>query len=396
MIVPIGDSPNPRFTPWVNYALIALNVGVFLSFLPEMGTSADSGSPALLAYLEAIMRERGASLEQARQLATSISRYDLVVWEHGYRPVAPSAIDAATAMFLHGGWSHLLGNMLFLWIYGDNVEHHLGRFRYVLFYVLAGLVAALGDGLLRPESAIPSVGASGAISGVLGAYFLWFPRNRVRLFVLLFPFFVNTIEVGARWVLGAYILFNNVMPLLFSGATGGVSYGAHLGGFAAGLGAAWLWSLGAGRPEPEIRDFRRFSPGADDPVMAFAEALSRGWFERAAALYLQLPRSVSEERIDADDKLDLAAGLESEGHDRGALHVLQRVVAEHPSDRAGGEARTAAARLLLRQGLPVEAFQLLRDAVELPIDPETRQEAQALMHAIRADLRVVPSGGWWG
>ena len=203
MIIPIGDTPNPRFTPWVNYALIAANVVVFLLFLPDMAARADLSDPVLKAYIDTIVRERGGLLANLSDIAAHVSAYDLVVFQHGYRPTSPSLIDALTSMFLHGGWAHLAGNMLFLWIYGDNVEHRMGRWQYAVFYIGVGIAGALGDGLLRSQSGIPTVGASGAISGVLGAYFLWFPANRVRLFVFLFPFLMRTFEVPARWVLGA-------------------------------------------------------------------------------------------------------------------------------------------------------------------------------------------------
>lgn len=395
MILPIGDSPNPRFTPWINYLLIAANVGVFLLFLPKMGTQAELFDPALREYLDAIVRERGASMDQLQQLATTITQYDLVVFKHGFRPIAPNLPDAFAAMFLHGGWSHLLGNMLFLWIYGDNVEHHLGRFRYLLFYLVCGVLAAYGDGVIRSGASIPSVGASGAISGVLGAYFLWFPRNKVRLFVMLFPIFFRTVEVGARWVLGAYVVFNNLMPLLLSGGSGGVSYGAHLGGFAAGLGAAWLWQIALHSPEPDVRALGAVRERDDDPVSAFSEALRGGWFERAAGLYLRLPRSVGEERIGGDEKLDLAAGLESRGLNRAALNVLERVIAEHRYDYTGSEARTSAARLMMKAGLPVEAFQLLKQATAMPMEASVRDDAERLMVEIKSNLQVVPPGGWW-
>jgi len=395
VFLPIGDTPNPRFTPWVNYALIVTNVVVFLVFLPEMGVGAGLADPVLREYLDAIGKARGLLPADLRLLASSVSEYDLLVFEHGYRPIAPSLLDAVSAMFLHAGWSHLLGNMLFLWIYGDNVEHHLGRWQYLLFYLVAGIAGALGDGMLRPDSPIPTVGASGAISGVLGAYFLWFPANRVRIFVFFFPFIMRTIEVGARWVIGFYILIDNILPLVVSGGAGQVSYGAHLGGFSVGLLAAFLWTRVLDRPEPGVRDYRRFGGPSEDPVTAFREALASGWYERAASLFTRLPGHVTEERIRVDDKLDLAAGLESEGHDRAALNVLERVIREHHHGAEAGEARVAAARLLLGFELPVEAWQVLRQAMTLPLQADVAAEAAELERQIRARLRVVPADGWW-
>ena len=151
MFLPIGDSPNFRSTPWVTYALIAVNVIVFVMLWPLQHTPADRSDPAARAYAVTLAEERGVRVEQ-------LSAYDALVFRYGLKPRMPSLPDMVTAMFLHGGWLHLLGNMLFLWIYGDNVEHRLGRLGYLIAYLAAGLAAGFGDMLLRPGSAIPSVG----------------------------------------------------------------------------------------------------------------------------------------------------------------------------------------------------------------------------------------------
>ncbi|MFN7953701.1 MAG: rhomboid family intramembrane serine protease [bacterium] len=142
-----------------------------------------------------------------------------------------------TSMFLHASWMHFLGNMLFLWIFGDNVEDRLGKPRFVLFYLLCGTVAALIQTYLVPRSGVPMVGASGAIAGVLGSYFLFFPRARVLTVVPIF-FFIQVIEIPAFFFLGFWFL----MQFLSGAATvgdagngGGVAFGAHVGGFLAGL-----------------------------------------------------------------------------------------------------------------------------------------------------------------
>ena len=136
-----------------------------------------------------------------------------------------------TSMFMHGGIMHLAGNMLYLWIFGDNVEVVLGRLRFVLFYLLCGVAAALTQALLDPGSKIPMIGASGAISGVLGAYFLLFPRASVR--VLMFPF--GLVAVPALIVLGLWFLFQLFDGLRGPSGEGGVAFWAHVGGFIAGL-----------------------------------------------------------------------------------------------------------------------------------------------------------------
>ena len=136
-------------------------------------------------------------------------------------------------MFLHGGFAHLAGNMLFLWIYGNNCEQRLGKLGYLVVYLATGFAASFGDIALRPDSNIPGVGASGAISGVLGLYIVWFPRNTVRLLVPIPPAFPR-FDLQARWVLGFYIIAQNILPAMMGGE-GGVAYGAHIGGFIAGM-----------------------------------------------------------------------------------------------------------------------------------------------------------------
>ena len=136
------------------------------------------------------------------------------------------------SMFLHGSWGHILGNMWFLWLFGNNVEDSMGRARYVGFYLLCGLAAAMAQVLANPSSVVPMVGASGAISGVMGAYVLLFPRARVYTLVPL-GFFITTLALPAWVMLGYWI----VLQLLGSlgGAESGVAFGAHVGGFVAGL-----------------------------------------------------------------------------------------------------------------------------------------------------------------
>jgi membrane associated rhomboid family serine protease len=147
-------------------------------------------------------------------------------------------------MFLHGGWGHLLGNMLFLWIFGDNIEHRLGHVRFVLFYLGAGLVASAAHIMFNAASAVPAVGASGAISGVLGGYLLMFPGNRV--YVLTWG---GVMAVPAMFMLGLWIVtqfVNGVGSLALTPETGGggVAYMAHIGGFVAGLVLAPLFAIG--------------------------------------------------------------------------------------------------------------------------------------------------------
>jgi len=244
MVLPIGDRPNPPGVPWGTQALIALNVAVFvLLVVPLASTPADPADPRVAEYLRLVVRHAGG----AGSLPGQLTAYDLFVLDWGFRSGAPSLRTLVTAMFLHAGALHLFGNMLFLWIYGDNVEHRLGTVRFVLAYLGTGVVATLTHALVASGSTLPMIGASGAVSGVLGCYFVWFPRNVVRLMWLLPPFLFRVFEVPARVVLGLYLVLDNLLPSLSTGAVGGVAYAAHLGGFAAGVALAWAADRG-GRP----------------------------------------------------------------------------------------------------------------------------------------------------
>ena len=140
-----------------------------------------------------------------------------------------------TSMFLHGSWMHLLGNMWFLWLFGNNVEDSMGRLRFLIFYLLCGLAAAMGQVLTNPDSAIPMVGASGAISGIMGAYLVLYPNVRVYALVFL-GFFVTSIALPAWMMLGYWFLIQFVSGLAaFGGDIGDVAFWAHIGGFAAGV-----------------------------------------------------------------------------------------------------------------------------------------------------------------
>jgi membrane associated rhomboid family serine protease len=210
-LIPLRDTVRSRTAPVVTVALIAVNVLVFLHEV------------ALGPYLERFV------------MAYGLIPGRLVDWPGD--PLDPARfLPLLTSMFWHGGWLHLLGNMLYLWIFGDNVEDRLGHFRYLLFYLAAGIAAALTQVALNPTSALPTVGASGAIAGVLGAYLISYPRARVLTFVplFIFPWFV---EIPAF----AYLILWFLMQLLAGigslGApeTGGVAVWAHVGGFVAGV-----------------------------------------------------------------------------------------------------------------------------------------------------------------
>lgn len=160
---------------------------------------------------------------------------------------------SVVSMFLHGGWLHIIGNMWFLWVFGDNVEDALGHGAFVVFYLICGLVATLAQAIVDPGSTVPMVGASGAIAGVLGAYLVWFPWSRVRTFIFLGVFF-TVAELPAPLFLVMWFViqfFSGTLSLAAASGGGGVAFFAHIGGFVAGLAAAlWLRRRGIAQRRP--------------------------------------------------------------------------------------------------------------------------------------------------
>jgi membrane associated rhomboid family serine protease len=239
VFIPLGDDPNPRGLHWMTLVLIVVNVAVYvLITLPLSSQPANPADPRVTEYLSAIARHLPPGARPA-DVARTLTEYDLFVFDWGFRPVSMSLTDLFASMFLHGGFMHLAGNMLFLWIYGNNVEDRLGPIGFLVAYLLTGVAATAFQTAFNLNSAIPMVGASGAISGVLGFYLRWFPHHSVRVFVFLFPFYVGTTMLSASLVLWGYLILDNVVPFLVASPTGGgVAHGAHIGGFIAGFAAA--------------------------------------------------------------------------------------------------------------------------------------------------------------
>jgi membrane associated rhomboid family serine protease len=146
----------------------------------------------------------------------------------------PALLTVVTSMFLHGGWMHLIGNMLFLWIFGNNVEDAMGHYRFILFYLLCGSTAVLAQTLISPDSMVPMIGASGAISGVLGAYLLLYPHARVLVLIPL-GLLTRLIYLPALLVLGFWLVLQVISSLLADPNQPGIAFGAHVGGFIAGM-----------------------------------------------------------------------------------------------------------------------------------------------------------------
>ena len=384
MIIPLSDAPNPGGRPYVTYALIALNVLVYaLVSLPLGSQPADPGSPSFQAYLEVVRNQLPAGVP-AGAVLENISAYDLFVFDHGYKPAAPQIPDLFVSLFLHGGFLHLFGNMLFLWIYGDNVEYRLGRLGYLIAYLGTGVAATLFFSLFAPDSEVPLVGASGAISGILGFYFLWFPRNTVRLFVFLFPFFMNTVAIGARLVLGLYLLVDNLLPFLVSGGgSGGVAHGAHIGGFLAGMAGAWIIDRrGVGSADA------RYTPGVaveDAPGSAVSAALQSGDLARAAAAYFALPPERTRRALPPAGSLALGGWLEANGHAEAALVVYRRHLRDYPSDPTAAAAHVGAGLVQFDHlGQVAPAYQHFLEALDLNPDEATAARARSALARIAA------------
>jgi membrane associated rhomboid family serine protease len=386
MFLPVGDQPNPRGTPIANYAILAANVAIYLVLsLPLSLRPADPSDPRLAEYVEIIRQNLppGVSIQEVLQ---QVSEYDLFVFSWGYRPAEPSVLALFASMFLHGGFAHLFGNMLFLWIYGDNVEHRLGSARYVFWYLLTGACATLFHAVFDSGSRIPLVGASGAISGVLGFYFLWFPRNTVRVWVLLFPFFMNVVLLPARLVLGFYLILDNILPFLLTRGTpgAGVAYGAHIGGFLAGLAVAWFKNRKEVTERPsEYRDFPRAS--GPTPREALHESLRRADMAKAAELYFELPPGETRRLLSPDDSIALANWLARNGHPRAALTLYQRHLRDYPRGPGAAEAHAYAGLIQLHAlREPTAAYQHLVEALDYDPPPELETMVRRALAEIAA------------
>ena len=212
-MLPIGDDEGSAHgARLVTIALIALNLLVF--FL-ELGQGSEGALQSFITAWGVVPREYSVG--------------------HDIPPTIPLPYWSTliTSMFLHGGWMHLGGNMLYLWIFGDNLEKVMGALRFALFYLLCGLAASLAHIAFGASSNVPAVGASGAISGVLGGYLLMFPQNRVRVLMRGGVSSVPAIVVLGFWIVIQFI--NGIGSLAATTETGGVAYMAHIGGFVAGL-----------------------------------------------------------------------------------------------------------------------------------------------------------------
>jgi membrane associated rhomboid family serine protease len=380
MFIPIGDAPNPKGTPFVTWALIGANLAVFLLVNVPLGARRpDYRDPAFREYVQVMSRELDDGA-QLRQLVAQTSAYELFAFEHGYRPNAPHLASLLSCMFLHGGFMHLAGNMLFLWIYGDNVERRLGGGAYLLAYLATGVVATLAHALVFSSSDVPLVGASGAISGVLGFYYVLFPRNTVRMLAFLPPFLMHVFVVPARLVLGAYLLLDNLLPFVLAGE-GGVAHGAHIGGFIAGAAAAWV--IERRRVDGHPAEVEVVPHPAS--VEGLRESLGVGDYAEAARHYFALPSSLTRGAFSPDEAVALAGWLRTGGNPDAALTLLRRVVRDFSRAPGLGEAYALAGAILLEdRGEPTAAYQYLLEALELGASPSTEAAVRRLLAEIEA------------
>jgi membrane associated rhomboid family serine protease len=215
-VIPYKDDNPTHIIPFITIGIIILNIAVFFSQL------ASSAGMNTITY------------------AYGAIPYSLLTFE-SQQPVHP-AMTVFSSMFMHGGLFHLGGNMLYLWIFGNNIEDRLGHVRFIIFYLFCGICAAYSHALTNPDSTIPMIGASGAVSGILGAYILLFPRANVHTLLFL-GFFITTVKIPALIVIGFWAIIQFLNGMVSSGLqnTGGVAWFAHLGGFLIGLLTIKVW-----------------------------------------------------------------------------------------------------------------------------------------------------------
>ena len=242
-MIPLKDDNPTNSTPIITYIIIGICVVVFL-----LEISSPNYSSGALFYSWGVIP---ASLV-----------HNLQVPEEIYR--VPPMATLITSMFMHGGFMHLIGNMLYMWIFADNIEDELGKTKFIIFYILSGIAAALTQVYMNTESTVPMVGASGAIGGVLGAYIVNHPRAKVLVLIPL-GFFTQIIKVPAIFVLGIWFILQFVSSAFSSSSGGGVAYGAHIGGFIFGAIAILFFNRGVKRSIRKKSIIRKTSAKIKNP-----------------------------------------------------------------------------------------------------------------------------------
>ena len=232
-MIPLADSSKtPGATAWVNITFIAINIAAFLFtvFLSELDRN--------IAYFRfGVVPLEFTNADVFNVIVERTTSVDV-------SPIVPSWATLITSMFLHGGWAHILGNMVFLWVFGDALESRFGHVGYAAFYLAGGIAASAVHILFNWESLVPAVGASGAIAAILGAYLLLYPRRRIR--TLFMMGFITIMNVPALWLLVMWAIiqvFSGIGSIGSTATGGGVAYWAHVGGFVAGVAAIAGWRI---------------------------------------------------------------------------------------------------------------------------------------------------------
>jgi membrane associated rhomboid family serine protease len=226
-VIPYKDENPAELTPLVTVGVIVVNV---LAWVLVQGAGGNDEA------LAASVCQLGLIPGELLRTVPPGTAVPIGAGMHCVLSAAPHWSTVLTSMFMHGGWIHLLGNMWFLWIFGNNIEDSMGHARFAVFYLVGGVIAALTQVLVDPHSAVPMVGASGAISGVMGAYVLLFPRVRVHTLVWL-GFFVTTVTLPAYLMLGYWFVYQLLLGTVgvLAQVEGGTAFWAHIGGFLAGM-----------------------------------------------------------------------------------------------------------------------------------------------------------------
>ncbi len=253
MVLPLGDLQQTRITPVVTYVLITLNVLVYLVQVQrgdqftmayactpwEVTHNEDIDAPVIKApAVVRVIDPRDPTGRRVIEVPLERADRPQVAIPHAPGP-HPLWLTLFTAMFLHGSPMHLIGNMLYLWIVGDNVEEVLGTVRYIIVYLACGLVGSLAQIAVAPDSMIPTLGASGAIAGIMGAYVIWFPHHQIRVLLFRFITVLPAVVVIGGWILLQVYLGAGAVHKI--GESGGVAYLAHVGGAATGIFVAFLF-----------------------------------------------------------------------------------------------------------------------------------------------------------
>lgn len=323
MFIPYGDTNNASTRPYATWSLLAINIGLFFFVaLPLSGMEVSIDNPVLSEYYRVTPPEN--------YIVNTMNLYELLVFQYGFRSAAPSLISIFTAQFLHANSFHLINNMVMLYIFGDNIEDRLGRLRFLLAYLFMGIMGLATYATFAPDSHAPLIGASGSIYGVLGLYFIWYPKNQVRAIMFILPTIIQRVLIPARWVLVFFLIIDNILPLVSSESlVGPVAYGAHIGGFLAGLIIAIILSRKKRWQESRVNP--RIKP--DSLKAEMLRFLALGFHRRA---FVSFGCMTMQERNDLclTDVLHLADSLALSGSHGEAVNVYNYIIDRDPQQKS--------------------------------------------------------------